>query len=145
MSKRLLVRVILSIIPWGFEYNENSRRFLEFFGDQIRNPTWKPFIEFHGRAGPSPDSRQRSYWRALIECRDARAISRNIRSCARAHPSTASAVARTTAAAPWKCLAGVGVGRLPGGAGKRSAIVTRSDRSPLRRVRKWKIPVGCRG
>jgi hypothetical protein len=34
---------------WGFEYNDNSRRFLEFFGDQIRKPTWKPFIEFQKR------------------------------------------------------------------------------------------------
>jgi hypothetical protein len=34
---------------WGFEYNDNSRRFLEFFGDQIRRPTWKPFIEFQER------------------------------------------------------------------------------------------------
>lgn len=31
---------------WCFEYNDNSRRFLQFFAHQIRKPTWRPFIEF---------------------------------------------------------------------------------------------------
>lgn len=34
---------------WGVNYNEKSRRFLQFFASQIRNPTWSPFIDFKKR------------------------------------------------------------------------------------------------
>jgi hypothetical protein len=36
---------------WGFEYNERSRRFLDFFAQQIRAPDWQPLIKFREAFG----------------------------------------------------------------------------------------------
>jgi hypothetical protein len=31
---------------WGFQFNARSRAFLKFFADEIRCPTWAPFVAF---------------------------------------------------------------------------------------------------
>lgn len=34
---------------WGLKVNENSRMFIDFFIEQIRNPSWGPFVDFKNR------------------------------------------------------------------------------------------------
>jgi len=41
----------ISIYPinagvWGFNFNEKSKRFIEFYIDQMKNTTWKPYVDF---------------------------------------------------------------------------------------------------
>ena len=36
---------------WGFRYSDLTRRFIEFYVDQIANPTWKPLVDFRHRFG----------------------------------------------------------------------------------------------
>lgn len=37
---------------WGFRFNENGRKFVEFYASQTRNPTWKPFVDFQNKFMP---------------------------------------------------------------------------------------------
>jgi hypothetical protein len=34
---------------WGFEFNERSRAFLEFFVAQMEAPSWQPFMDFQSK------------------------------------------------------------------------------------------------
>ena len=34
---------------WGFKWNETTRKFIDFYVNQIRNPTWAPLNEFRRR------------------------------------------------------------------------------------------------
>ncbi len=34
---------------WGFKYNDNSRRFLEFYLEQVTSPDWDPLVTLYNR------------------------------------------------------------------------------------------------
>jgi hypothetical protein len=44
---------------WGFKYNQRTKHFLEFYIEQMKNPTWEPYVKFRE---PYPNHRGLDWW-----------------------------------------------------------------------------------